>query len=177
MMRALIWLGVSVALTTGACGGKSATPTTVPVTAVAADAGSGSSVPAADGGVAKTPSTTSANVTPGNAAGTTCALVSCVFHAGVAGYYNCLAGAAGACTHFGGSCTPADRCMFDSAAKSYKNCNNPSDGTCDAFGAACNPKPGCWFDPKDGLFRLCSAAAGGTCSKWGELCSPAATPS
>ncbi len=176
-MRALFCFGVSVALTTGACGGKAASPTTVPVTAAVADAGDESPVPSAADSATKTPPATSAKVTPGIAAGTSCVPASCVFHAGVAGYFNCLAGAAGACTHFGGSCTPADRCMFDPAAKSYKNCNNPSDGTCDTFGAACNPKPGCWFDPNDGLFRTCATSVGGTCSKWGELCSPAATPS
>ncbi len=167
MIRALIWLGVSIVITTGACGGGTATPATSAIGAARASA---------NGGPSNQPPVAAANATPGSAAGATCAPATCVFHAGVAGYYSCLAGAAGACTHFGGSCVPTDRCMFDAPAKLYKHCSNPVDGTCETFGATCNPAPGCWFDAKDGLFRTCTAAAGGMCSKWGELCSPAKAP-
>ena len=170
MTRVLFWLVVSIAITTGACGGKTAVPATVPNPG-AAGGSSAALVPATDGGVTKPPT----KGMPGSAAGATCTPKTCVYHAGVAGYYNCLAGAAGACTHFGGSCTPADRCMFDAATMLHKNCTKPGDGTCEIFSASCNPAPGCWFDAKDGLFRRCTAGAGGACSKWGELCSPAST--
>ena len=172
MIRALFWLGVSIVITTGACVGKTAAPATVSTPGAAA--GRRGVVGPATKSDATTPSPASpSNITPGMAAGAPCTATTCVFHAGVAGYYNCLAGAAGACTHFGGSCTPADRCMFDAATKLYKNCTKPGDGICETFGATCNPAPGCWFDAKDGLFRTCTASAGGTCTQWGELCSPA----
>jgi hypothetical protein len=163
-MTRFLWLLLVIVAGTS-CGGKNASNQTA--TKPATPAETTSAVPkTTDGHNAK-----SGNVPM--APGAEYKAPTCVYHAGVASYANCLAGADGACTHFGGSCAPADKCMFDAASKLNKTCSKLSDGTCEEFAAPCNPAPGCWFDSKDNLFRSCSSATGGACTKWGGLCSPA----
>lgn len=101
-----------------------------------------------------------------------CLAPSCVFHAGGAAYFTCLAGGAGACFHFGGPCTPPDSCMYDPSSHDYKQCARPVEGTCAQWGGACAPKTACMFDPASGLHHHCDQIAGGTCKQYGALCSP-----
>ena len=101
-----------------------------------------------------------------------CPTPTCVFHAGAAAYFTCLAGGAGACFHFGGPCTPADSCMYDPAARTYKQCSKPVEGQCTQWGAACAPASACMFDPADGLHHHCDQATGGACARYGALCAP-----
>ncbi len=101
-----------------------------------------------------------------------CPAPTCVYHAGGAAYFNCLAGGAGMCFHFGAPCAPADSCMYDPADRAYKQCAKPVEGTCAQFGAGCAPASKCMFDPADGLHHHCDAAPGGKCTAYGALCAP-----
>ena len=105
---------------------------------------------------------------------TSCEVNSCAYHAGADGYFTCLAGGAGACFHFGGTCAPQDRCMYNAATKRYATCDDISEGKCQRFGKACSPSTGCWFTPADGLHHACEKADAehGTCNKVGALCAP-----
>jgi hypothetical protein len=101
-----------------------------------------------------------------------CPSPTCVYHAGGAAYFTCLAGGAGMCFHFGGPCAPPDSCMYDAADRTYKSCAKPVEGACAHYGAACAPASKCMFDPADGLHHRCDAAAGGKCTSYGALCAP-----
>lgn len=96
----------------------------------------------------------------------------CVYHAGTAEYFSCLAGGAGVCFHFGRPCSPSDGCMYDAADRTYKQCSQIVEGQCQAWGAACAPASRCMFSPADGLHHTCDDVAGGTCRKYGALCAP-----
>jgi hypothetical protein len=101
-----------------------------------------------------------------------CPTPTCAFHAGVGGYFTCLAGGAGACFHFGAPCAPQDQCMYDPSDRSYKQCTRPSEGTCLAWGATCAPATKCMFNPADGLSHQCDEVSGGGCKRYGALCAP-----
>ncbi len=131
-------------------------------------AGSGSAAPKLPG----RPGKGSAAAPVGDAPDIGCLTTSCVFHAGAAAYFTCLAGGAGACFHFGGPCTPADACMYDPGDRTYKQCGKPVEGACTQWGAACAPRSACMFDPADGLHHHCDEPGAGTCKRYGALCSP-----
>jgi hypothetical protein len=101
-----------------------------------------------------------------------CPSPTCAFHAGVSGYFTCLASGAGACFHFGPSCAPSDACMYDPADRSYKQCARASEGQCQQWGAGCAPATRCMFNPSDGLHHRCEDVAGGACKRYGALCAP-----
>lgn len=97
----------------------------------------------------------------------------CVLHAGAATYHRCLAGAAGACFHYGARCEPADACMIDLATGTFRHCDEPVEGRCGRWGDTCEPAGRCLLDPSDGLYRTCDQVVGGRCQGYGELCDPA----
>jgi hypothetical protein len=101
-----------------------------------------------------------------------CPAPTCAFHAGVSGYFTCLASGAGMCFHFGPSCAPTDSCMYDPADRSYKQCARSIEGTCQQWGTACAPATRCMFNPSSGLHHRCDEVAGGGCRRYGALCAP-----
>lgn len=101
-----------------------------------------------------------------------CPSPTCALHPGTGRYYTCTSSGAGACTHFGPACTPADACMYDPGDRTYKQCTRASEGSCQAWGQACVPASKCMFDAADGHHRRCDDAAPGTCRRYGALCTP-----
>ena len=133
--------------------------------------------PTKTGGPAKPPPAGKANAGAGPSAPIVlpaigCPTPSCVFHAGAAAYFTCLAGGAGACFHFGAACAPADACMYDPADRTYKHCARMTEGACEQWGAACAPASKCMFSAADGLHHTCDDVAGGGCKRYGALCAP-----
>lgn len=97
----------------------------------------------------------------------------CVFHTGAGTYHRCLAGAAGACFHYGARCEPEDGCMIDAATATFRRCEEPGEGRCARFADPCQPAGTCVLDPADGLYRTCDSLVDGRCQRYGELCDPA----
>lgn len=106
-------------------------------------------------------------------AGQACVQPSCAYHAGVGGYFFCLAGGAGSCFHFGSPCEPPEACMFEAASRTFKRCAEVVEGKCQRFGAACEPRGTCWYRAEDRLYRECLDRKPGACARWGDLCAPA----
>lgn len=104
--------------------------------------------------------------------GIACAVRTCMYHAGVDAYHQCLSGGAGRCFHYGSTCTPAHPCLYDRSVKGYRSCAQVAAGRCTQFGEPCDPPARCMYNPGDGLHHLCEAGSGGTCTRYGDLCDP-----